>query len=92
MASLDPAYRDFASNDMRGSSIGLARRLLLPLLMFYPPYWTAVNREADLLISAFGASRAASYAREESEDALAPAWAAFMRRVRASIERRAVGR
>jgi hypothetical protein len=92
MASLDPAYRDFASNDTRGSLTGLARRLLLPLLTFYPPYWTAVGREADLLISAFGASRAAGYAREEAEDALSPAWATFMRRVRISIERRAAGR
>jgi hypothetical protein len=55
-----------------------------------PSYWAFVREEADYLISARGPA-ARDYAAAEAEEALSPAWTAFMRRVRAAIVRRQRG-
>jgi hypothetical protein len=60
---------------------------MLPLL---PAYWTMVREEADYLMQACG-PRAQAYAAVEAEEALSPAWTAFMRRVRKNIARRERG-
>lgn len=90
MATVDHGYSDFQPVPTSAGSDGLLRRVALGLLVLSPTYWAAVKREADLLISAYGFSRAAQYAEEEAEEALSGAWASFMRRVGAAIAKRAL--
>jgi hypothetical protein len=56
------------------------------MLPLFPSYWALVRDEADYLIEACGPS-AGDYAAVEAEEALSPAWTAFMRRVQACIHR-----
>ncbi|MBS0298010.1 MAG: hypothetical protein JSR45_17050 [Proteobacteria bacterium] len=89
MATVEHSYPDFRAVPTAVASDSLLRRIALSLLVLSPTYWAAVKREADLLISAYGFSRAAQYAQEESDDALSGAWASFMRRVGGAIAKRA---
>ncbi len=58
--------------------------MILPLS---PAYWALVREEADYLMGACGPT-AQAYCLNEAEDALSPAWTAFMRRVRKTIAQR----
>jgi len=89
MATVEQGYSDFQAVPTAAGSDSLLRRIFLSVLVLSPTYWAAVRREADLLISAYGFSRAAQYAQEESDDALSAAWAGFMRRVGGAIAKRA---
>jgi hypothetical protein len=57
------------------------------MMPLFPAYWALVREEADYLIDACGPT-AQAYCAVEAEEALSPAWTAFMRRVRKDIARR----
>ena len=89
MVSVDAASCSNISADGSMTAPAPLTRVKLALLVFCPSYWAGVRNEAEMLVAAFGAERAAEVALREAEETLSPAWAIFMRRVARRIMRQA---